>query len=538
MANRDFRIRQGLMVGDSDLHFSLVGGTSLKLKTGAGIFIGDNAVIKAGDNISTLTNNSGYLTASNVASILADNESDSTKLQAIQSTLDSLKTDFTSRLDSDSSEIGLVKGKVAVIETRLDSDHALFQGKVAAGLLNLADSDLLSFQLDQKVAALIGRLDSDSIVQQTIKTQVYPRLDSDRDDVQAFKSDTRARLDSDSARIQALGAGTTADTAALRADLDSDSVKIQLIQQSLNDLNARATIIDSESISTMIDSEFINSRLHFTENGVFAVDSEGELMVLTGSDTIDSVGNAITTLRQDRDSDTGKIQTIQGKIGEFQSRLDSDDPRISALKTEFTARLDSDSSVNHAIITSLITAQNLLKARADSDDSAIQAVSTKADVALSRLDSDETKLQSLQKVVDQLRIDLDSDDALIGSFTGGVTLGVNAANTGGMAVIEPHLLTTTSTNAATALTHATGAFKGMKLLVTIANTVSGERQVSELLITHDGTNTAFTEYGIVYTGALPLSAIDVDINGGNVRLRVTSTSAQSTTYTIIEQYTI
>jgi hypothetical protein len=74
--------------------------------------------------------------------------------------------------------------------------------------------------------------------------------------------------------------------------------------------------------------------------------------------------------------------------------------------------------------------------------------------------------------------------------------------------------------------------------VTIANTVSGERQVSELLITHDGTNTAFTEYGIVYTGALPLSAIDVDINGGNVRLRVTSTSAQSTTYTIIEQYTI
>ena len=54
MANRDFRIRQGLMVGDSDLHFSLVGDTSLKLKTGATITIGDAAVAKAGDNLSLI----------------------------------------------------------------------------------------------------------------------------------------------------------------------------------------------------------------------------------------------------------------------------------------------------------------------------------------------------------------------------------------------------------------------------------------------------------------------------------------------------
>jgi hypothetical protein len=78
----------------------------------------------------------------------------------------------------------------------------------------------------------------------------------------------------------------------------------------------------------------------------------------------------------------------------------------------------------------------------------------------------------------------------------------------------------------------------MKVLVTAANTVSGENQVSEVLLTHDGTNVAFVEYGIVYTGSIPVTAISADINGGNVRLRITSASAQSTTYKIIEQITL
>ena len=530
MANRDFRIRQGLLVGDSDLHFSLVGDTSLKLKTGSTITIGDNAVIKAGDNNSLLTNNAGYLTASNVNQIIADNESDSTVIQALKTKQDQL----AARVDSDSTRVQTIRGQVDVIHTRMDSDHDLFQAKIAAGLLNLADSDLLTFQLDQKVAALIGRLDSDSIVQQTIRSQVYPRLDSDHSAFQTFASQTRQRLDSDSARIQALGAGTSADTAALRADLDSDSTKIQAIQIALDDLNTRAKIIDSDSISNMIDSDFINSRLHFTENGVFAVDSEGELMVLTGSDTIDSVGNAITTLRTDRDSDSTKLQLLQGKQSDIIARLDSEDPRIAALRKEFISRLDSD----QAVISSLVLSSNLQKARLDSDQTQVQLVNTRVNDALARLDSDTVKISALQRVVDALRGDQDSEDSLKSKFNNDSTLGVNAANTGGIAVVAPATITTTSTDATTVTTRASNSFKGMKVLVTAANTVSGENQVSEVLLTHDGTNVAFVEYGIVYTGSIPVTAISADINGGNVRLRITSASAQSTTYKIIEQITL
>lgn len=530
MANRDFRIRQGLMVGDSDLHFSLVGDTSLKLKTGATITIGDAAVAKAGDNIGIFTNDAGYLTASNVNQIIADNESDSTVIQALKTKQDII----LSRLDSDSGVIQKHTGQIDTIHARLDSDHGLFQTKVAAGLLNLADSDLLTFQLDQKVAALIGRLDSDSIVQQTIRTQVYPRLDSDHNEIKVFKAETRARLDSDRARISALQAQVDAGTSGLRADLDSDSTKIQALQVAFDDLNTRAKLIDSDSVSNMIDSDFINSRLHFTENGVFAVDSEGELMVLTGSDTIDSVGNAITTLRQDRDSDSTKLQLLQGKQTDIIARLDSEDPRIAALRKEFITRLDSD----QAVISSLVTASNLQKARLDSDDGQLQAVNTRVTDTLARLDSETARVSALQRVVDSLRADQDSDDSLKSKFSNNITLGVNAANTGGIIKIEPAVLTTTNTTIQTLVTRATSGFKGSKMLITAANTVSGENQVSEILLTHDGTNVAFVEYGIVYTGAIPLTTISADISGGSVRVRITSASAQSTTYKVVEQYTL
>ena len=58
---------------------------------------------------------------------------------------------------------------------------------------------------------------------------------------------------------------------------------------------------------------------------------------------------------------------------------------------------------------------------------------------------------------------------------------------------------------------------------------SGERHITKLLVVHDGTTAYATEYGSVYTNT-PLATYDVDISGGNVRIRVTPASATSTVF--------
>ncbi len=64
--------------------------------------------------------------------------------------------------------------------------------------------------------------------------------------------------------------------------------------------------------------------------------------------------------------------------------------------------------------------------------------------------------------------------------------------------------------------------------------VTGEVQISEILLAHNGTVASATEYGVVYTGSNALVTYDVDINTGNVRLLATRTTANSTQYKVSE----
>ena len=50
---------------------------------------------------------------------------------------------------------------------------------------------------------------------------------------------------------------------------------------------------------------------------------------------------------------------------------------------------------------------------------------------------------------------------------------------------------------------------------------------TEVLLTHDGTNSYYTEYATIITGA-SLGSIDSDISGDNVRLLVTPTNTNTT----------
>lgn len=475
MANRDFRITQGLLVGDSDLHFSLVGNTSLKLKNNATISIGDAAVVKAGDNVDALVNNANYLTPSSLTVLRSDIDSDSAAIQAAKTDLATFKSATIGKLDSDSTKIQSLGTQVEVIHTRLDSDHDLMKSKISSGLLNLADSDLLTFQLDQKVAGLIARLDSDSIVQQTIKTQVFPRLDSDEAKLQAIKSELDAEI-----------TATNTDITAIKGRLDSDSSKI-------------------ESLGTAIAAETTARE------------------------------SAVTGIRADLDSDSAAIQVLSGLVSGNSASLRGD--------------LDSDSAAIQAVKTDLASFKSLVNTRLDSDDGAIQAAASagaaaasgaqaRADAAHTRLDSDGIVLSRLQTIVDAIRSDNDSDVNASSTFNEGISLGVNSANTNGMVVIEPHTLTTAAITQVDIYTHTASALKGLKLIVTAANTVSGERHITELLVTHDGTNVAFVEYGTVFTGAAALATYDIDINTGNIRLRTTPASANSTTFTVLESYTV
>ena len=67
----------------------------------------------------------------------------------------------------------------------------------------------------------------------------------------------------------------------------------------------------------------------------------------------------------------------------------------------------------------------------------------------------------------------------------------------------------------------------------ISVTRGTDRQVSELLVVHDGTTASATEYAQVYTNA-SLATFNVDINSGNVRVLATASSTTTTNYTVKE----
>jgi hypothetical protein len=93
------------------------------------------------------------------------------------------------------------------------------------------------------------------------------------------------------------------------------------------------------------------------------------------------------------------------------------------------------------------------------------------------------------------------------------------------------LATVTKTQVAS---FAVASFRSGKLIVQAYDSVTGEVQISELLVAHNGTTASATEYGVVYTGSTSIVNYDVDILSGNVRLMATRSTANSTQYKISE----
>lgn len=136
---------------------------------------------------------------------------------------------------------------------------------------------------------------------------------------------------------------------------DSDLSKVANLQNKVDGLiNRLDSDDDARQIGTLVvDSDgqiLLNTNDDVANSGTLTIDSDGQILFLTGNDTLDSVGNAILSLRADRDSDSSKL----GKISEVINRLDSDSTAIQSLATKTRADLDSDS----IIIQSLKAATN------------------------------------------------------------------------------------------------------------------------------------------------------------------------------------
>ena len=91
--------------------------------------------------------------------------------------------------------------------------------------------------------------------------------------------------------------------------------------------------------------------------------------------------------------------------------------------------------------------------------------------------------------------------------------------------------TTTATTQVTVASYNATTYGGVKVVITMHDSVATERSITEILITHDGTTAVATEYAQVNT-ATALATFDVDISGGNVRILATPASTNSTAFTV------
>jgi hypothetical protein len=93
--------------------------------------------------------------------------------------------------------------------------------------------------------------------------------------------------------------------------------------------------------------------------------------------------------------------------------------------------------------------------------------------------------------------------------------------------IHTATLTTTTTTADQVVdSWSATVFRTAKYTIQIHDTTNSHYQASEILVIHNGVTPYLTEYAIVYSNSV-LASFDADVSGGNIRLLVTPTSANS-----------
>lgn len=91
-------------------------------------------------------------------------------------------------------------------------------------------------------------------------------------------------------------------------------------------------------------------------------------------------------------------------------------------------------------------------------------------------------------------------------------------------------LTTTSNTEQILFTFSASRYNSAKLVIQAND--GDKRQIAEILLIHDGTEAHITEYAIIKTDD-NLFDIDADLDSGNVRIKTTSSTSNTTNYKVL-----
>ena len=106
--------------------------------------------------------------------------------------------------------------------------------------------------------------------------------------------------------------------------------------------------------------------------------------------------------------------------------------------------------------------------------------------------------------------------------TAGATLSHSAIADGTVSVSSS---ATTTMN-----TFAAATFRSAKYVISIADSTNSRFEVVEANVTHDGSNAFISTFGSVTDYTAPLCTFTADIDSGNVRVRVTNISSDTTVF--------
>ena len=79
-------------------------------------------------------------------------------------------------------------------------------------------------------------------------------------------------------------------------------------------------------------------------------------------------------------------------------------------------------------------------------------------------------------------------------------------------------------------TFAAATFRSAKYVISIGDATNDRFEVVEANVTHDGSNAFISTFGSVTDYSAPLCTFTADIDSGNVRVRVTNISADTTVF--------
>lgn len=75
-------------------------------------------------------------------------------------------------------------------------------------------------------------------------------------------------------------------------------------------------------------------------------------------------------------------------------------------------------------------------------------------------------------------------------------------------------------------------FGSAKITIQATDNVTGERQISEMLVVHNGTGVDATEFGVIQTNDISIASYDVTIQGTDAVITATNASPNETEYRV------